>query len=123
MTKRWEKLREAIPRIEQLEEERVAVNKDIEKLERERDTITKEMDTLYMERAGVELHVGAILKIIAMRRMGPADRQLEDAHLGLYLMVLAGTQPPQGCESATLVCLQNPTPLSPLSVQSSAART
>jgi uncharacterized protein Yka (UPF0111/DUF47 family) len=44
VTKRWEKLREAVPRLEQLEEERAAVSKDIEKLERERDIITREMD-------------------------------------------------------------------------------
>jgi uncharacterized protein (UPF0335 family) len=57
----------------------------IEKLVEERDTITTDIGEVYKELKGTGLDAKIVRKVIAIRKMDPADRAAEAELLGIYL--------------------------------------
>lgn len=62
----------------------------IEQLEEEREQIKREIDAEYLQCAGVGLLVPAIRRLIEQRKMNPAQRQEENAAFEAYIQMLAG---------------------------------
>lgn len=69
----------------------------IERQEEEKKTIAEDIKVTYLEAKVAGFDVKALRKIIALRKMDPADREELDALMGLYQRAL-GMAPDDGSE-------------------------